>query len=99
MSPEQARRSPREAALQRAHWARKAATYDVFAPNVLGWVKSKGRFLAFLGRFPELVFEGHDELATETERLRSVGFTDIEVVGRSERGRYVLHCRNTRWQH
>lgn len=67
----------------------------VFALNVLEWVHAKDRLLGFLGRFPEVVFEGHDDLTTEAARLRGVGFEDITLLGRSERDRDVLHCRQT----
>jgi hypothetical protein len=32
----------------------------VFALNLLNWVEDKTRLLAVLGRFEELIFEGHD---------------------------------------
>ncbi len=65
----------------------------VFALNVLNWVKDKQRLLNFLGRFPELFFEGHDTFETETSRLRNVGFHTIDVVCVTERGRHILRCR------
>jgi predicted Ser/Thr protein kinase/SAM-dependent methyltransferase len=67
----------------------------VFALSLLNWVEDKARLLAFLGRFEELVFEGHDSAATERRRLRAAGFTRIELVATSERGRPVLHCRKS----
>lgn len=68
----------------------------VFALNVLNWVRSKTRLLNFLGRFPELIFEGHDSLETEISRLRSVGFEHIDVAATTERGRHLLRCRQKR---
>ncbi len=65
----------------------------VFALNVLNWVQDKQRLLAFLGRFQELIFEGHDSFAIESKRLSGMGFKHIDVVGISERGREVIHCR------
>ena len=64
----------------------------VFALNVLNWVKDQDRLLRFLGRFPELVYEGHDSIGTEVDRLRSIGFTSIRAITISERGRAVLVC-------
>lgn len=64
----------------------------VFALNVLNWVKNKQRFLDFLGNFNELIFEGHDPVEVEIERLQSIGYTSIKPVGISERGRTILHC-------
>jgi predicted Ser/Thr protein kinase len=65
----------------------------VFALNVLNWVQEKQRLLNFLGHFQEVIFEGHDSTDVESERLRSVGFEHIDIVGVSERGREVIHCR------
>ncbi|MDP2689602.1 MAG: methyltransferase domain-containing protein [Deltaproteobacteria bacterium] len=65
----------------------------VFALNVLNWVKDKDRLMSFLGRFNEVVFEGHDSVETETGRFRDAGFADIRLITTSERKRPVLHCR------
>jgi predicted nicotinamide N-methyase len=65
----------------------------VFALSVLHWVQDKARFLAFLGRFDEVIFEGHDSSRTERRRLRQAGFTEIELVDTSERGRPILRAR------
>ena len=65
----------------------------VFALSVLKWVRDKTRFLAFLGKFPELVFEGHDDLDVEIARLKSVGFEHIRLICLSERQRPVIYCR------
>ncbi len=65
----------------------------VFALSVLHWIRDKERFLAFLGRFDEIVYEGHDSTRTERQRLRRVGFSAIDLVATSERSRPILHCR------
>ena len=65
----------------------------VVALSVLHWVQDKTRFLAFLGRFDEVILEGHDSSRTERNRLRQVGFTEIELVDTSERGRPLLRAR------
>jgi len=65
----------------------------VFALNVLNWVEDKERLLNFLGRFREIIFEGHDSFVVESNRLSNVGFKQINIVGISERNRQVLHCR------
>jgi len=65
----------------------------VFALSVLNWVGDKQRFMEFLGRFREAVFEGHDEAATEIGRFRAVGFDHVVQVGLSERHRPILHCK------
>lgn len=65
----------------------------VFALNVLNWVQDKQRFVGFLGRFQEVIFEGHDSIEVESNRLRDVGFQHIAQVGISERKRNILHCQ------
>jgi hypothetical protein len=65
----------------------------VIAMSVLHWLDDKARFLAFLGRFDEVVFEGHDSSRIERERLRRAGFSEIDLVDTSERGRPILVAR------
>ena len=65
----------------------------VFALNVLNWVKDKERFLRFLSKFNEVIFEGHDLPENEKNRFKQIGFTTIEVIGFSERERIILRCR------
>jgi predicted Ser/Thr protein kinase len=65
----------------------------VIALSVLHWVQDKARFLAFLGRFDEVIFEGHDSGGTERRRLMQAGFTEIDLVDTSERGRPLLLAR------
>jgi hypothetical protein len=65
----------------------------VVALSILNWVRDKARFLAFLGRFDEVIFEGHDSNRTERRRLLQAGFTEIELVDTSERGRPLLRAR------
>jgi len=65
----------------------------VVALSVLHWVQDKARLLAFLGRFDEVLFEGHDSSRIERRRLRQAGFTEIDLVDTSERGRPILLAR------
>jgi predicted nicotinamide N-methyase len=65
----------------------------VVALSVLHWVQDKARLLAFLGRFDEVLFEGHDSSRIERGRLRQAGFTEIDLVDTSERGRPILLAR------
>jgi hypothetical protein len=65
----------------------------VAALSVLHWVQDKARFLAFLGRFDEVIFEGHDSSRIERSRLRQAGFTEIDLIDTSERGRAILRAR------
>jgi 2-polyprenyl-3-methyl-5-hydroxy-6-metoxy-1,4-benzoquinol methylase len=65
----------------------------VFALNVLEWVRDRERLMRFLGRFREVIFEGHDSVETEIRRFRDVGFDDIRLVTITERKRPLMHCR------
>lgn len=65
----------------------------VTALSVVNWITDKERFFRFLGRFPEVLFEGHDSVSTEMKRLESVGFTVIDLIATSERDRPVLRAR------
>jgi serine/threonine protein kinase len=65
----------------------------VFALNVLNWVSEKERLIAFLGRFEEVILEGHDPVDVEDKRLKTAGFPYVDVVGVSERNRSILHAR------
>ena len=79
-----------------APWEERLAAFEpdiVFALNVLNWVADKKRLMAFLGRFEEVIFEGHERVAVEAKRFEDVGFPSIEFVGVSERGRGILRCR------
>jgi len=76
-------------------WENKLALFEpdvVFALSVLNWVQDKNRLLSFLGRFPEVIFEGHDSIEIETERFRRVGFQHVDLIALSERGRPILYC-------
>ncbi|HSW56712.1 MAG TPA: phosphotransferase [Ignavibacteriaceae bacterium] len=77
-------------------WESKLMQYKpdiVFALNVLNWVKDKERFLSFLAKAPEVIFEGHDLPEIEKNRFLKLGFTKIEEIGYSERKRIILRCR------
>jgi predicted Ser/Thr protein kinase len=79
-----------------AGWEASLAAFEpdlVFCLSVLNWVRDERRLLAFLGRFEELVYEGHDSARMEARRLRGAGFGSIRLVATSERGRPILHCR------
>lgn len=65
----------------------------VFALNVLNWVQCKSRFMDFLGRFEEVIFEGHDSFDIEKERFVQCGFSNVSLVCMTERNRPILHCQ------
>jgi hypothetical protein len=64
----------------------------VFALNVLNWVKDKPRLLNFLGRFDEVIFEGHESFEVERERFEKTGFANVELISLTERNRPLMHC-------
>jgi SAM-dependent methyltransferase len=52
------------------------ADYDiVLALNVFNWVSERDRFLSFLEAFRVLLYEGHEAIGVESNRLRSRGFS------------------------
>jgi tRNA A-37 threonylcarbamoyl transferase component Bud32/SAM-dependent methyltransferase len=72
-------------------WEERFHEFDlVIALNVVNWLKNKDRFLAFLSRYNEVLYEGHEALNIEYGRLRRAGFNHIEIVMVSERNRAVL---------
>lgn len=78
------------------NWEAELAEFKpdiVFALNVLNWVQDKKRFLAFLGCYNEVILEGHDDVETECNRFRTLGFNDIKLISTSERNRPIIHCK------
>jgi SAM-dependent methyltransferase len=67
------------------------ADFDVvFVLNVLNLVQDKQRLMNFLGGFPLVVFEGHDQDAVEIKRFSDAGFPIHRILGTSDRGRTVF---------
>ena len=74
-------------------WEDRLAGADVVtAMSLVHWLPEPERVLRFLGEHSEVVYEGHDPLSVERERLRAAGFTQIEVLSRTERGRELLYA-------
>ena len=67
----------------------------VYALSIFNWVKDKRRFMAFLGNFEEVVFEGHETYDIETQRFREVGFDRARFVGTIHRNRPVIHFQKS----
>jgi SAM-dependent methyltransferase len=61
----------------------------VFALSVVNWVEDRERFMKFLGRHRECIFEGHGPDDEEQAKLREVGFDHVDVIAISERNRPV----------
>ena len=77
----------------RSPWEEELPEADiVIAMSLLHWLPDPARALSFLGRYPEILYEGHDPLAVELARLESIGFDRPSVVMETERGRRVLHA-------
>lgn len=64
------------------------------AMSILEWVPDRARFERYLGRFPELVFEGHESLTAEGDRLARIGFRDVRLLGLTDRGRPLFLARH-----
>lgn len=78
-----------------ADWEAPLSDYRpdvVFALNVLKWVRDKDRFMSFLARFNEVIFEGHESPELESLRFRDAGFERMELLGITDRGRPLLRC-------
>ena len=76
-------------------WESRLNAYNpdlVVALSILNWIDDKERFVAYLGQFDEVIFEGHDSFEKEGERFKKVGFEVIRLVGMSERARPILYC-------
>ena len=58
--------------------------------NVLNLIQDKQRLMTFLGGFPLVVFEGHDQDAVEIKRFSDAGFPIHRILGTSDRGRTVF---------
>ena len=62
------------------------------ALSVREWAGDHERLLRFLGRHREVLYEGHDAVEIEEQRLRHMGFTDISLVLMTERHRPLLYA-------
>lgn len=72
-------------------WEDMFCNFDlVIAFSVVNWLKNKERFLTFLGKHNEVIYEGHESLNIEFGRLRNAGFNQIEIIMVSERNRAIL---------
>jgi serine/threonine protein kinase len=74
------------------HWEEQLRGFDmVTAFSVVNWLEDKERFLSFLGTHNEVLYEGHDSIAVETERLKKAGFKNVTLLFMSERNRAIFH--------
>jgi len=74
------------------NWPQRLGAGDIVAAmSLVHWLPNPEPILRYLGQHAEVIYEGHDSLEVETARLKSVGFTQIRVLGETERGRPLLH--------
>jgi len=56
--------------------------YDVaICMSFFWWVKQKNRFLHYLSNIPNVIYEGHDTLEVEVNRMKQVGFLYHKLLG------------------
>ncbi|MGH8017654.1 MAG: hypothetical protein ACREIA_05085, partial [Opitutaceae bacterium] len=64
----------------------------VSALSVTYWLHDKERFWRYLGRFSEVIFEGHESPDYTRSMFEAIGFRSPAVIGISERARMVYHA-------
>jgi 2-polyprenyl-3-methyl-5-hydroxy-6-metoxy-1,4-benzoquinol methylase len=75
-------------------WEADLRGFDIVsALSVLHWVRDKRRAWAFLGAFPEVLYEGHESQAEAEAALRNAGFDQIVRLGPTERNRQMYLAR------
>ena len=63
-----------------------AETYDLaIALSVVHWLEHREHVLELLRRTPHVLYEGHSPPSEELALMKSLGFTDVRIVGYSER--------------
>jgi hypothetical protein len=62
----------------------------VSALSVMHWVTHKERVWSYLGRFRELLYEGHEPEAEAEALLSKAGFVKVIRLGLTERNRQIF---------
>ena len=63
-----------------------AETYDLaIALSVVHWLEHREHVLELLRRTPHVLYEGHSPPSEELALMKSLGFTNVRIVGYSER--------------
>lgn len=74
-------------------WASRLPKADIVAAmSIAEWVDDRKALFAYFSTVPELVYEGHDSVGVEQDRLRGAGFGHVEALGVTERGRMLFHA-------
>jgi len=82
-----------------ADWEEQLGGGDIAsALSLTNWLHDKDRLWRYLGRFREVLFEGHERDEDTRARLAGLGFDRIAEVGLSERQRMVFHASKKRDQ-
>lgn len=77
-----------------AGWEEQLGAGDlVTALSLTYWLQDKERLWRYLGRFAEVIFEGHEPAGEIERRLQGLGFLQVDSIGCSERNRTVFHAR------
>lgn len=77
-------------------WESRLGGHDIVtALSVVHWLPNRDRVLKFLSQHQELIYEGHDRLDVEIDRLNALGFDLVDVVMTTERDRQLLHARQS----
>jgi SAM-dependent methyltransferase len=67
------------------------AHFDIVsALSVMHWVRNKEKMWAFLSRFPQILYEGHEPETEAEELLKRAGFTNVISLGQTERSRTMF---------
>lgn len=64
----------------------------VVAMSIMEWVRDKQRLLEYIGTHKECLYEGHDDVGREVERLRGVGFRTFRLLLQGDRARPLIHA-------
>jgi serine/threonine protein kinase len=73
-----------------------SASYDVaIALSVVHWLENKTPVLELLSRVPVVLFEGHLTPSEEMQGLRNIGFSDVKLIGYSDRLRGLYLARKS----
>lgn len=75
-------------------WEDRLGVGDVlFVLSLIHWLPSPDRVLSYMGRFAEAVFEGHGSTEFEVNRIRQIGFSSVDIIHVTERGRALIHAK------
>jgi predicted Ser/Thr protein kinase len=77
-------------------WEEQLGTGDIVtALSVMHWLPptAQERLLRYLGRYQEVLYEGHDPREVEMNMLKKAGFSDVRILATTDRDRVLFHGR------